>query len=80
MTSCPRCGARLVREGSDVECQNGCDLNAPEPKEEQDEQNEIAKREQESADAEIWDAPARDRSNSEDYRLQQVQKAARRLK
>lgn len=29
MTSCPRCGARLVREGSDVECQNGCDLNAP---------------------------------------------------
>ena len=29
MTHCPRCGARLVREGSDMECQNGCDLSEP---------------------------------------------------
>lgn len=62
MTSCSRCGARLVREGSDVECQNGCDLNAPEPEEEQHSEA-------------VWD-----RSLTEDYRLSQVQAAARRLK
>src|ERR1051325_3710637 len=29
-TNCPRCGPRLVREGSDMECAAGCDLNKPE--------------------------------------------------